>query len=73
VFAADLLPAAGDGEFVGLLSGNAEQARKVFNPAEERPFVVDPAAARSGVVVNAPAIRAHHLEVLLLLLGAQGL
>jgi hypothetical protein len=68
MFAADLLPAAGDGEIIGLLLGNVEQACQVLDPAEHRPLVVDATGARARVEVDAPAVWPHHGQVLLLLL-----
>jgi len=73
VFAADLLATAGDREGIGFLGIHIEQAGQVLDSAEHRPRVVDAAGTGAGVVVDAPAVWAHHRQVLLLLLGREGL
>jgi hypothetical protein len=72
VLAADLLAAAGDGEVVGFLGRHIKQGGQVVHAAEVGALFVNAAAGRTGVVVDAPAIGAHHGDVLLLLFGAQG-
>ena len=72
MFAANLLAAAVDGEGIGVLRWNLKQAGQVLHPAEHRPLLVDAAAARACVEVDAPAIRAHHGQILLLLCFGEG-
>ncbi len=74
VLTADLLPAAGNGKVASASAvWDPKQACQVLHPAEEGALVVDAAAAGAGVVVDAPAIGPHHLQILLLLFGAEGL
>tara|TARA_B100000524_G_scaffold320187_1_gene200504 strand:+ start:252 stop:782 length:531 start_codon:yes stop_codon:yes gene_type:complete len=73
VFDTDLLAAAGDRKSIVLLSIDAEALSQLIHAAEVGTLVVDTTAARTGVVVDAPTIGSHHLQVLSLLLRCEGL
>ena len=51
--------------------GRTKQLDQIGDVAEIRSVGIDPAAARAGVEVNAPAIGAHHGQVFLLLCWAE--
>ena len=72
VFDTDLLAAAIDGERILVLGGHFKALSQLVDPAKVRPLAVDPAGAGTGVVVNAPAIGPHHLQILGFLLRAKG-
>ena len=73
VFDTDLLAAAVDGKRVLVLGSHTKALSQLVHAAKVGPIAVDPAAAGTGVVMNAPAIGPHHLQILGLLLGAESL
>jgi hypothetical protein len=67
MLAADLLLAAVNREAVGIawipIWAISKEAHQIADAAEIWASVVDPAAAGTGVEVDAPAIGSHHREV----------
>jgi hypothetical protein len=76
MFAADLLLTAGNGKAVGIVRipvlTISKEAHQIADATEIGAGVVDAAAARTGVEVDAPAIGSHHREIKLPLGFAQG-
>jgi hypothetical protein len=69
---ADLLFAAGDRQVIARFPLSAEEAHQRADAAEIGSVLVDPAAAATGVEVDAPAIATDHRQIGALLLEAEG-
>jgi hypothetical protein len=69
---ADLLFAAGDRQGITRLPVVAEKADQGADVAEVGSLFVDAASTAAGVEMDAPAIAAHHLQISVPLLGAEG-
>ena len=67
------LTAAGDGKGILVLSRDSKTLSELIDAAKVGPLVVDAAVAGTGVVVDAPPIRTHHVQILSLFFGAESL
>ena len=56
-----------------MLSRDTKTLSELIDAAKVGPLAVDAAVAGTGVVVDAPPIRTHHVQILSLFFGAESL